>query len=645
MIDLAIVGAGPNCTYAVERLAVMLGRRRRPVDLRIRIFEKSGFFGAGNIHRPDQPKSSLLNRIIGQVAFAPDESYPAAEGLLPRELRPTMHEWSQHRYRETGDAQYNLAPQDWPPRRLLGEALTDHFNKYLALLRSVAGVEVELLTLEVTGISRADGHYLLSVDDPGRAPFRADHVLFVTGNSINRPRTGSLEEQLERAAARSSFDYIGYPYPLDRISEELTSPERVVGCIGLGQTANDVILYLTEERGGQFVNAAGEHGLRYVPSGREPRRIVAISQSGVFTAARPVNQKLADPARLEHAGLFFTNQAIDSLRTSYGSPSTIAAFGRQQQLDFERHVFPLMLLEMECLDHKTLFGPDFGREIAAASRTRFTDFIQGAVEVSSRDEAIAFLLEPLRDQVARKAGDAPGAELFSWHDLIDPIPRRSYDSAETYTRALLAYMKRDHAQCTQGNVANPTKAATDGVWRDLRETLSYAIDFGGLTSDSHRTFLREYLRYHNRLADGAAVELMEKMRALVVSGLLDVGTGPSPEVVVDEEDRVRFKGPHTGSARLVDVVIDCRLSGIDLRRDASPLYQSLVNNGLVQLWVNPGRDGDAGFAPGGPVLNRDCHPIGTDGRANDRLTFIGPPTEGMMFFQVRWRGPTPTIRS
>lgn len=695
-IALAIIGGGPNCTYAVERLAVVLGKRPRAGRIRIDIFEKTGFFGAGNVHRPDQPASSLLNRIIGQVAFAPDESYTAAGDLLPKTLRPTMVQWAQERYRLTGDDTYNLAPEAWPPRRLLGEALVEHFDRYLALLRAVPGVEVHLHAVEVTRLDRRGEHYLLAFGDPTES-LVVDHVLLLTGNSVNRPRPDSLEARLADRAKRGGFDFVAYPYPLMNIPAEATAPDKVVGCIGLGQTANDVILWLTEERGGRFVPAADGDGLEYIPSGREPRRIVAMSQSGVFTAARPYNQKMADPSSGEHQGVFFTNGTIDALRRHRGAPVTVEGVGEQRQLDFERDVFPVMLLEMEILYYKTLFGPTFGEDVIAASRPRLQEFLESTPDRWTRDSACGFLLEPVRTRVheaveilerllggadveaatadrrsvllsylgvvfgesVRARGERlvlerdgsglralldqsptqfghprePKRHLFSWQRLIEPIPAGACEGPDGYREALLAYMKYDHLQSHQGNVRNPTKAATDGVWRDIRETIAYAIDFAGLTAASHRTFLQVYLRYHNRLADGACIELMEKMRALVRSGVLDVSTGPDPSVVIGEDGAVRIRGPHTGSDQRVDTIVDGKLSNVDLRRDASPLYQSLLDGGLLRVWENPGRDGGPAFAPGGPALSRDSHPIGADGQIDERITVLGPPSEGIMFFQ------------
>ncbi|WP_420707676.1 hypothetical protein, partial [Streptomyces sp. NRRL F-3273] len=64
-------------------------------------------------------------------------------------------------------------------------------------------------------------------------------------------------------------------------------------------------------------------------------------------------------------------------------------------------------------------------------------------------------------------------------------------------------MDRDHLWAVHGNLNNPHKAAADGVWRDLRRVISYAVDDGGLTPASHRVFLARYVRIHNRLANGA----------------------------------------------------------------------------------------------------------------------------------------------
>src|SRR4051812_5695360 len=92
-LSLAIVGGGPMCTYALERLAALLPRIAT-VRLKISIFDKAGSFGSGATHSELQSVSSYMNRVASQIAFAADESNQRAGRLLRRALRPTFFEWT-----------------------------------------------------------------------------------------------------------------------------------------------------------------------------------------------------------------------------------------------------------------------------------------------------------------------------------------------------------------------------------------------------------------------------------------------------------------------------------------------------------------------------------------------------------------------
>ncbi len=195
-------------------------------------------------------------------------------------------------------------------------------------------------------------------------------------------------------------------------------------------------------------------------------------------------------------------------------------------------------------------------------------------------------------------------------------------------------MTTDHLWAAQDNLTNPAKAAADGVWRDLRPVLGHAVDFGGLNAASHQRFLDTYMRHHNRLANGAALEVMEKILALVDHGIVDVSTGPGAEAHGDEETgRFVVRGPRTGVRREVDVLVDARVHPFDPEADVAPIYSQLLRRGLVRKWRNPGPAG-GGFEPGGLDLTAEFHPVRADGTVDRRLTFLGPPSEGVMFFQL-----------
>lgn len=697
-VTLAVVGGGPSCTYVLDRLASATRNTAGPLDLEIHIFDRTGQFGAGQVHSPDQPATSYLNRIVGQVGFAADESVVDAGHLLDPAERPTLLEWCRRRFRDTGDPVFDLTAEDWPKRYVHGQALRDQFDLYVRLLRQRPGVRVLLHTAEVVDLDDSGGDGRLAVvTASGARPVRASHVLMVTGHSSNDPLMYPGPRRWTEFAERNPAEFLPSAYPLDRaFPDGAAGPDRVVGCLGMGLTTIDVILHLTEGRGGDFVPAP-DGLLEYQPSGAEPASIVVFSRAGLFTFARPYNAKERDPQNLEHQGTFLVEEAVDRLRASVGRPVRVGGTERRQ-LDFRAHLLPVVVLEMAHLYYTTLFGPEFGRAAERAARPEYEAFladggagaasqvsverllapleqavdeavavVDGALAGAGRDPAgapdwaddalerfLAVVFDPERagEMLALRgdsgafaaavgAADSPfrhqksaAASRFSWERMIEPLPREGCRSPAQYREKLLDFIDLDHRWAAQNNLWNPAKAAADGVWRDLRHVLSHALDFGGLRASSHRDFLDVYMRHHNRLCNGAALEVMEKMRALVRHGLVDVSVGPDAVVEMDEPTgRFRVLGPVTGADLGMDVLVDSRVHPFDAANDVQPLYPNLLRRGLVRKWTNPGQ-GEDDFSPGGLDLTTAFHPVRANGRTDARLTLLGPPSEGVMFFQL-----------
>jgi len=663
---VVIVGGGPMCAYAVERLAALVPTVALPRGLRISVFDRSGRFGAGATHSDRQPPASYMNRVASQIAFAADESNAGAGPLLPAALRPTFYEWARDRYLATGDERFRLEPWDVPRRYLHGMALREMFDRYVDLLRGVDGVMVELVAEEVVDIAPGDdpGARYAVRTATGRVE-QADQVLLVTGHSVNRPRPGTLAASLAaHAEANPPARFVTSAYPLEVLDPATVPPGCAVAVLGLGLTAIDAVLQLTEGRGGRFapVPSGGPWpALRYVASGGEPARIVAVSPSGLLTSCRPLNLKAADGsgaghAALQHTGVFLTEDAIASLRRARGGPPR-AADGRRP-LDFARDVFPLVVLEMAYVYYRTLLGDGAAGRIAAAARPAYAAFLAGPR--LDRDDAIAALLAPVQaefDAISALA-DAPAAfrdvvdagpdgrslwghsadlrdHRFDWRRLFDPLDDAAARSGAAWQNALVAYLRRDLAAAAQGNLRNPVKAACDGVWRDLRGVLSAACDFGGLTPDSHRETATTYLRYYSRMSNGTALEPAAKILALVDAGVLDLSIGPFPVAApVPGRSRFRISGPLTSAAREVDVVVDGRAHPFDLDADERPLYRALAGRGVVRKWRNESTDGGAAYEPGGIDVTPDFHVVRADGVVDRGITALGAPVEGVAFFQL-----------
>ncbi|MEZ2604498.1 FAD/NAD(P)-binding protein [Kluyvera intermedia] len=663
---VAIVGGGPRAVYALERLLALLYSHQPVRHLSVHIFDNSGRFGAGMAHSDQQSKSCYLNRPIDQIAFAADESVSTANALLPAPLRLNFYHWCRQRFYATGDARFDLQPHDIPHRYLHGLALRDYFDTYANALRALPGVEVTTHAEEVIRVTRDNPFFLLHTPRLS-AGLRADYALFVTGHTPCRATWQAAEARYQRG-----LRYISYAYPLDQLNS--VGAGSSIALCGMGLTAIDICLHLTEGRGGRFVRT--EEGiLRYQASGNEPAQIIALCRSGQLYTTRAHNQKTAVDL---HRPRFFCEEAIASLRRHRGR-STVLRDGKvYRQIDFRQDVFPLIVLEMAWIYYRTLFGERFVQNVSTALAPHYQAFLTHAASDSQYDvetlmafwsdhfhqmatalnqacqgtvrpdltvqEAAAAFVRTLTDEritpehAINRLRSLTQQEIkwrharnifhhhFDWQAIFYPRVRGHQPRKNEHLEA----MARDLAFAAQGNISNPLKAACDGVWRDLRSVFSTATDFGGLTPASQQDFIGHWLSHYNRLSNGAGTEAMEKLGSLIASGRVSIAPAGT---------RISSCGPLRGyrlagrQYRLrVDHLCCARLHPFDARRQRNSLYPSLLATGLVRLWENCGADGTS-FTPGALDLTRDFHPVDHQNHVERRLTFLGAPAEGLCFFQ------------
>lgn len=643
---IAIVGAGPMGTYALERLAAHLPRRARSLPVKVLVFERGGEFGGGSTHGQSQASTSYLNRVASQLSFAADESISDAGVLLEKAMRPTFYEWVRERFVATGDPRFDLLPTDVPQRYLHGMALRAAFDRYVQVLRDCRLTDIELIHAEVVDLeSVGDSAYrLTSQAGDTKATHEADFVLLATGHSRNAAAPGSKAHTLRSYAIGSAGHaaYVDYPYPLQqKLDETVLPPGSPMVLMGMGLTAIDTLMHLTEGRGGQFVPRDGHahaNGIRYVPSGREPRIVVA-SPSGMFTSCRPHNEKALDGSgathtHLEHKGQFLTEATIRSQRDRWGRIASLP-HGEVRQLDFERHIFPIIVLEMAYAYYKSLLGLAFAEDFKRQSLPAFANFLLngGAAQVGATVEMLLCAGQAAFDRLDVIA--EVRQQKFAWRRLFWPLDDSDAETPERWAAGMLRYLKQDLAQAMQGNLSNPAKAACDGVWRDLRSLLSMVLDFGGLTAASQRQFVASYFRLYTRMSNGTGAEPMSKLLALVEQGIIDVSVGPDADVQPDPASGgFVVHGGRTGACIHVTTAVEGRGHSFDAQLDESPLYRNMMRRGIVRLWRNPGGQGEADFMPGALDVCSSLHPLGAKGQAQPRLTIFGAPIEGLLYFQL-----------
>jgi methylaspartate mutase epsilon subunit len=221
--------------------------------------------------------------------------------------------------------------------------------------------------------------------------------------------------------------------------------------------------------------------------------------------------------------------------------------------------------------------------------------------------------------------DLPALDLEA---LARPLVDREFASPQEYHDAVRTWIDDDLAAAAQGNADGPLKAALD-VIRDVRGVLREAVDFGGLSAESHEDFLSWFGPLASFLSAGPPMIRLAQTRALLDAGVLHL-TGPDTRFETGPEGFVVRSPQVEGSARTVQVLLDARMPVPDLDRDTSELSRQLRARGVLTTWTN--ESGPRPTRTGGVAVTRaPFHPVGENG-IDPALHVLGIPTEHTRWF-------------
>ena len=463
--------------------------------------------------------------------------------------------------------------------------------------------------------------------------------------------------ELKKKCIEKGLKFIENPYPLQNNEDEMRQLNNAA-IIGSGVTSIDVLSFfgaLTERDKGQL------------------RKIFPVSRNGVFSYARATNQKSIDKNNF-HNGYVFTKEFVDLLRI-YKQNST-----GTDKLDFELDLLPVLVSEMVLKYYSTLLGKEFeifGLDILRKNTTTFLlnvgkwqtandgmDHISGNILSRAREilmiidkgfsdirakrlknEIKSFAKVALNDfdlegdiisilkklESAKKDGSNFNSALeflFDWEKIKNPLNLDTYKNLENYKIDLIAFMQKDIERALQGNVLNPYKAACDSVWRDLRDTIIYAVQKGGLTPSSYEKFLDIYLPLHNRICDGPGVESIKQIVDLIKKNIINLDFCFNTRFEMDTKNsQLLMKGPF-GQMKVTSII----LGTLDVYKNSyhnNPLYNQMIESGLIRPW-KPFDQYPKSF---GIDLDDDFHPYDRDNIVNKDFTFLGPACEGFHIFQ------------
>jgi uncharacterized NAD(P)/FAD-binding protein YdhS len=589
---LCVIGGGPRATYVL--LHLLAAWRTRPLQARLQIhLIEPTEFGAGAIYCTSQPGFLRLNTIASQVTAYPDDTVVSP---LPVLGGPTLYEWSR-------TPQNGVAINSYPSRQHTGRYLVAVFNELLRC--APPSLTIACHRAAAVGMEQAqDVGWTVRLSDGYE--LRCDAVVLAVGGAASaRTDCALLAEQFGIPQSSAEEGIIAQPYPIKATLDRLR-PGKNVGLIGLGLTALDIIGGCTVGRGGKFLRENGR--LRYLRSGAEPH-FVAWSRSGLPLMTRGVNQKPIDE-KVE--ARFLTEEALDKLRGDRLRTSGTA------KLDFVHDILGLLVQEMA-----------HAYETAVARRNGQVVPPPGHWNGNHR---------------APKRHRWLGSKTFCWEQLVHPVPGSALRTEDRFKSFFLDYLRWDIAEAHQGNLASPVKSACDAI-RDLRDKMRYAVEFGGLTPASHRTFDMEFTPLHNRLAVGPPIEAAEELLALVEAGVVDPFCGPQPHLRWDSSSGqlsicpTVFRGPN----RDVSVVINARIPPTDVATTASPLIRNLLEGGHMVSFENA-LHGTV-YRPGGIAVTESYKVINKHHRALDNLFAIGAITEGCTWYSQVLARPYVNSRS
>ncbi len=588
--SIGIVGCGPWGLCVLERI---LSRARR-IDvggLRIHIIEP-GEPGMG-VHFRGLPDYLLLNTKCSQVSMFVEDEF----GDIPDPVTgPSLLEWAREQgYRMSRDGfgvsigeGRELSPGDFVPRRLLGEYMNWYYSR---LLRDAPGnVTITHHREPAVDVETADARERILLH--GGDEVCVDYAFLTTGHTSNRPRP-------ERAGAADDRTRFTVEYPLTACLGDIESGTKI-GIEGFGLSAIDVLTELTVGRGGRYVLPEQGGRRTYLPSGREPS-IYMFSRSGAPYCALPVST--GNAPRVTRQAEFFTVEQIDALRQVRQCRTGDA------RLDLFTDVLPLLWDEMKLVFYESSARLSAGEKSARALRNRL-------VQSWHSGDYEAELLRAARDY----------GEFDPESFVLRPVPPTMPDS-DTYQHRIRALLEDELVEAGKGENASARKCALE-LFRVLRNTLRYAVDFEGLIPAARVDFRRRMASAINRVIVGPPAARCEELLALLDAGILHIPFGPAPSLETPGDGKIEvrstaFAVPH---AVTLDTVCHAYLGHPSVDRSGSRLLTNLYRRGRLQPF---GVDGES---LGGAMLDRDFHPVDTSGSAQSRIFVLGQLAEGIRYF-------------
>lgn len=336
-IRITCIGAGPGALMLLERIIANQDAEHPGLPLHIDLIDPHEP-GGGRIWRRDQSPLLKLNTLVGDDSVFTDDSCTIEGPIRPG---PSLQEWIElvltgeiarpEWWDEVLERElHSVTEHSFPTRRLNSAYLSWAYEEVLR--RKHSEITVQWHRDRAVHVEEPFGEAETAVVLESGERLSADIVVYLLGHNGSAP-------SLEASGLRSFAERHGLAYVAPAFTAEADfsaiEPGAEVIVRGMGLAAVDLVVLLTEGRGGRYERVDGS--LRYRPSGREPVLHLG-SRRGVPYRSKITSKLAGDPVALEYVGEAFRDRIAG--RTG---------------VDFDREVLPLVIAELITGYYRELF--------------------------------------------------------------------------------------------------------------------------------------------------------------------------------------------------------------------------------------------------------------------------------------------------
>ena len=588
---IVFIGGGPRTAGVLERIAA-----NRPDvftgPLQIHVVEPH-VPGSGRIWRHDQDPGLLLNSMAADITMFTDQSVECAGPAAPG---PGLAEWAagvlDASIIDVPDFPQPLWQQlrtltgtTFPTRQLQSQYLEWFFRRASRSL----GRSVTVHRTTAVGITAQEGCGHDVALASGRT-LHADIVVTALGHTDSQP--DAVSAGFADFAARHGGYHAAPSYTTDVDYSPIAAGQDVI-VAGMGLAFVDLLVLLMEGRGGRF-QETDDGGLRYLPSGREPR-LWAGSRRGV-----PYHSKISAALRGLAPGplRFFTADAVEALLAQHG------------ELDFRQHLWPLIAKEA---------GYYYYRELLTGSPERGA---MGWDSFAARYTGLDWYSGERTDLVAAAVPDA-GLHL-DLERLDRPFAGLRFDGHRAVQEAVAGYIEQDLA--LRDSRDHPETLALFLALLHVYMEVGRVVPPERLNARSQQVIHGWWHGFFSFVDSGPPPHRLRQMLALHRAGLLQF-LGPGLEVTPDEASGTfRATSPQSDVTVSAKALIEARLPSTSVARSLNPVLASLHESGLGSEQRLLTSDGI--HSTGKLLVSAEHRLVGADGQAQATLFGIGPGTSG-----------------